>query len=210
LTALRISNVVLWILQIGTIIVLLGVARQVGLLHLRLPAKGAGSVDDGPPIGAKVDLPPVISAQHKTIPILVRDRLSLVTFASPGCSVCVPVMQAVRSLKSTERGVWFLVAVDGDEGQVQEYSEKYGLRDNCIAAASLGTIDRSHRPFSVVLSSAGVVLAAGVPNTLEQLEVLLGAARRENSAHSGEISPDGSSTGNGSSTGPHVLSPGAS
>ncbi len=209
MTALRISSVVLWALQVGTIIVVVGLARQVGLLHLRLPAKGAGSVEDGPTVGAQLDLPPVISAQGRTIPVLVHDRVSLVTFASPGCSVCVPVIQAVRSLTSAERGVWFLIAVDGDEGQVLEYSEKYGLRD-CIASESLGAIDGPHRPFSVVLSSAGVVLAAGVPNTLEQLEVLLGVARRENMAHSGEISPDGSSTGSGSPTGPHVLSPDAS
>ena len=137
---MRISSVVLWALQLGTIIVLVGLARQVGLLHLRLPAKGAGSVEDGPTVGAQLDLPPVISAQGRTIPVLVHDRVSLVTFASPGCSVCVPVIQAVRSLKSTERGVWFLIAVDGDEGQVQEYSEKYGLRDP-IASENLGAID---------------------------------------------------------------------
>jgi len=209
LTALRISSVVLWALQIGTIIVLVGLARQVGVLHLRLPAKGAGSVEDGPTVGAQFDLPPVISAQGRTIPVLVRDRLSLVTFASPGCSVCVPVLQAVRSLKSAEQGVWFLIAVDGGEGQVLEYTEKYGLPDS-VASESLGAIDGPHRPFSVALSSAGVVLASGVPNTLEQLEVLLGVARRENVANSGEINADGSSTGSGTPTGPSVLSSDAS
>jgi len=117
-------------------------------------------------------------------------------------------MQAVRSLKSTEQGVWFLIAVDGDEAQVLEYTEKYGLPDS-VASDSLGAIDAAHRPFSVALSSAGVVLASGVPNTLEQMEVLLGVAR-ENAGNTGEIRPDGSPTGSGTPTGPNVLSSDAS
>lgn len=193
----------------GITIVLVGLARQVGVLHLRLPAKGAGSVDDGPTVGAQFTLPPVISADGTTIPVLVRDHLSLVTFASPGCSVCVPVLQAVRSLKSAEQDVRFLVAVDGGERRVREYSEKYGLTD-CVTSESVGAISGPHRPFSVALSSTGVVLASGVPNTLEQLEVLLEVARQEDIAYSSEISPDGNPTGDLTPTRPSMLSSDAS
>jgi hypothetical protein len=36
MTGLTISNIILWILQISTIIVVVGLARQVGVLHLRV------------------------------------------------------------------------------------------------------------------------------------------------------------------------------
>lgn len=181
MTGLTISNLVLWVLQISTIVVVVGLARQVGVLHLRLRPLGAGQTGDGPPIGNHYELPPVVSLRGELTPVLVRGHLSLVTFVSPECNTCAPTMQAAGRLRKAERGVRFVVAVDGGQAQGLKYAETYGFRD-VVDADSLGALRCGSRPYAVVLSGDGTVLASGVPNTLEQLEMLLAGARRESSA----------------------------
>jgi methylamine dehydrogenase accessory protein MauD len=181
MTALTISNVVLWILQIATIIVVVGLARQVGLLHLRLPPQGAGGIEDGPQVGAQLELPPTESLSGNELPILVPGHLSVVMLASPSCGACGPTMDAVRRLRDAEPQVHFVVAVDGDPGQGLKYTADYGITD-ALACASLGHLNSNARPFATILSDDGTVLAAGVPNTLEQLEMLLGLARQTHSS----------------------------
>jgi len=175
-TALTISNLVLWVLQIATIVVVVGLARQVGVLHLRVKPLSAGQIEDGPPIGARLELPPVVSLRGEQMPVVMPGYLSLVTFASPGCSACGPTMEAVQRLRPVERGVRFVVAVDGDQTQGLKYASRYGLAD-VVGSGSLRTMSCASRPFTVVVSDEGTVLATGVPNTLEQLEMLLANAR---------------------------------
>jgi methylamine dehydrogenase accessory protein MauD len=175
-TALTISNLVLWVLQIATIVVVVGLARQVGVLHLRVKPLSAGLIEDGPPIGARLELPPVVSLRGEQTPVVIPGYLSLVTFANPGCSACGPTMEAVKRLRSVEREVRFVVAVDGDQTQGLRYASSYGLTD-VVGSDSLRTMSCASRPFTVVVSDEGTVLATGVPNTLEQLEMLLANAR---------------------------------
>jgi methylamine dehydrogenase accessory protein MauD len=179
MTALTISSVVLWILQISTVIVVVGLARQVGVLHLRVRPLGAGQPGNGPEIGTRLDLTPVSSIRGVDTPLLVSGHLSLVMFASPECSACGSAMQAVKHLRSTERDVWFVIAVDGKQQHGLEYAAKYGLTDvaGLVSSDSLPDLGYTSRPFAVVLADEGTVLGSGVPNTLEQLEVLLATAR---------------------------------
>ncbi len=177
---LTISNLVLWVLQIATIVVVVGLARQVGVLHLRVRPLGAGRPEDGPQIGARLHLPPVVSLRGDATQVLVPGFLSLITFANPGCGACGPTMEAVKRLRAVERGVRFVVAVDGEQAQALKYAESYGLMD--VVGSETLAVPVVSRPFVVVLSSDGTVLGAGVPNTLEQLEILLATARYQGSA----------------------------
>jgi methylamine dehydrogenase accessory protein MauD len=181
MTGLTISNVILWCVQISTIVVVVALARQVGLLHLRLRPLGAGRTEDGPPIGARFDLSAAASLGGGQIPVVVPGYLSLITFVNPGCSTCSPTLDAVKRLRAVERDVRFIVAVDGEERQGIKYVQSYGLM-NVIDPGSIGILDSRSRPFVVVLRHDGTVLASGVPNTLEQLEVLLAEARHMTSA----------------------------
>ncbi len=190
MTGLTISNLVLWALEIATIVVVVGLARQVGVLHLRVRPIGPGQTGDGPLVGSRVDPPAVTSLRGDQVQVIVQGQLSLVAFANPTCTACGPTMQAVKRLKAVEPSLRFLVAVDGEPKEGLIYAESYGL-PQVVGADHLKALDSNLRPFVTVLSDQGIVLATGVPNNLEQLESLLAAARHHNSFNvSQDISGD--------------------
>ena len=203
MTGLAISNLILWCLQIATIVVVVALARQVGLLHLRLRPLGAGRTEDGPPIGARFDLSPAASLGGGQIPVVVSGYLSLITFVNPGCSTCSPTLDAVKRLRAVEGKVRFIVAVDGEERPGIKYVHSYGLM-NVVGSGSIAVLDSHSRPFVVVLRDDGTVLATGVPNTLEQLEVLLAEARHMTSVADRSGEPGGHSSPAGGDSGIEV------
>ena len=203
MTGLAISNLILWCLQIATIVVVVALARQVGLLHLRLRPLGAGRTEDGPPIGARFDLSPAASLGGGQIPVVVSGYLSLITFVNPGCSTCSPTLDAVKRLRAVEGKVRFIVAVDGEERPGIKYVHSYGLM-NVVGSGSIAVLDSHSRPFVVVLRDDGMVLATGVPNTLEQLEVLLAEARHMTSVADRSGEPGGHSSPAGGDSGIEV------
>jgi methylamine dehydrogenase accessory protein MauD len=161
MTGLTISNIILWILQISTIIVVVGLARQVGVLHLRVRPLGAGRTEDGPTIGDRFEMTSARSLRGEDIPITVQGRLSLLTFASPECGACAATMLAVKRLRDVEPDVWFVVAVDGEKEQALKYAEKYGLED-VASPEAFNRLGSSSRPFAVILAEDGTVLGSGV------------------------------------------------
>jgi hypothetical protein len=74
---LTLSTIVLWILQVMTIVVVVGLARQVGVLHLRVHPLEAGRIEDSPPIGAHLDMTPVVSIRGHETQVIVPGYLSL-------------------------------------------------------------------------------------------------------------------------------------
>jgi hypothetical protein len=88
-------------------------------------------------------------------------------------------MKAINRLRSVERDIRFIVAIDGAGEAALDYAEGHGLGDISVSADPeiLGVIDGRSRPFALVLADDGTVLGTGVPNTLEQVEALLAIAR---------------------------------
>lgn len=172
-----ISELTLWLLQVAIILVVIGLARQVWLLHLRLPARGSGPLDGGPAVGSTVEVPEVMSLKSRPVAVLAPGRITLVLFANSGCSFCSPILEALRRLMRVDPEIAVTVAVDGEASDALSYLSKHGFGDG-VPAVSLSQIDPGDRPIAMALSAEGRVLAAGVPNTLEQLEVLVADARR--------------------------------
>jgi methylamine dehydrogenase accessory protein MauD len=173
-----ISESLLWIIQIATILVVVSLARQVGLLHLRLPIRGPGPVDEAPQVGTVVDVPAkVATLRSGETDLLQPNHLTLVVFVNSGCSICAPILQGLKPLMRAEPQLVVIVAVDGEPMDGLQYVGRYGFSDG-VSSELLGPIDAGGRPFAIVVDSVGTVLAAGLPNTLEQLEVLLADARR--------------------------------
>jgi methylamine dehydrogenase accessory protein MauD len=166
-----VSEIMLWILQIATILVVVGLVRQIGLLHIRLPARGAGAVSEAPPIGTTVTLSEIISFGSRSVNVLTPGRVTLIVFANPGCSLCAPILEAAHRLMRVDRTLNVVVAADGESSVGLEYVRSHGFSD-AVPAEPLNQLDGAHRPFAVALSAGGTVLASGVPNTLEQLEEL--------------------------------------
>jgi methylamine dehydrogenase accessory protein MauD len=177
----------LWLLVIALCAVVIALARQVGLLHLRLGPRGALEIDtEGPPLGEAPE--PLtatdLSGARHTIGGAGERRLLL--FVSAGCIVCEQVLPALGAVAASSGLVpSVVVELDRDEAGSAFSNRRLGVPvlpapDAFAAYAVPGT------PYAVVLDESGVVTAKGTPNTLEQLEGLAdSAAGRKASAKHG-------------------------
>ena len=151
-----VAFVALWVMVVVLLIVVVALARQVGTLHLRLGAQGALELDDeGPALGESA--PPITAAapDGRRVVLGGPGPTRVVLFSSPTCGICKEVAPAVPPAAAAV-GVGAQVVHDPDAER--EWNVP-------------GT------PFVVVLDPAGVVLAKGTVNNLEQVEGLLDTAR---------------------------------
>jgi len=91
MTALAVSNVVLWIVVLALLAVVLALTRQVGVLHERIAPAGALMMQPRSHCGEPVPVIDVtdLNGQALKIGAARSDGLStLVLFVSPTCPVC--------------------------------------------------------------------------------------------------------------------------
>lgn len=146
-----------WLLLIALCVVVVALARQVGVLHLRLGPLGALEIEDeGPPLG---QTPALLRARKEDGSPVVLGGLGsgrLVVFLSSSCPVCEQVRPSVPAA----------AAAGGLMPQVVSDPEA----ERAWAVPGV--------PFVVVLDRSGVVRAKGTVNDLEQLEGLVDTAAR--------------------------------
>jgi methylamine dehydrogenase accessory protein MauD len=165
MTALLISNIVLWALVIALSLVVLALARQVGVLHDRIAPTGALMLAKGLSVGQAAPIVTVPDLDGQTLQIgaaRADSRGTLVLFLSPTCPVCkvlLPVLKA--SQRSEQAWLHIVLASDGEMPAHVEFRKHNGLAS-----------------FPYVLSPAlGIVLARGLINSREHLESLFEARR---------------------------------
>jgi hypothetical protein len=149
--------VVQWLLLAVLTVVVVALARQIGVLHLRLGPLGALEADDeGPEIGSA---PPVADARAfdgTTTLVGGPGPERLLAFVSPTCPICEQLLPSLPAAAAAA-----------------------GLVPQVVSDPVLeGTYDVPGVPFVVVLDGAGVVRAKGTVNSLEQIEGLVDTARR--------------------------------
>jgi len=133
-------------------VVVLALAREVGMLRLSVAPRGALEVaHEGPEVGAFSPL--AFSFE------LERGQLGLAVFTSEGCGLC-------RVLKP---------AIDGFG---KHPSIALRTFDEVAHADAWGAADIPGSPFAVALDADGTVLSKGTFNTGAQLESVLAAAER--------------------------------
>jgi hypothetical protein len=139
-------------------VVVLALAREVGMLRLAVSPRGALEVaHEGPEVGA---ISPLLDAFGADI---TSGQIGLAVFTSEGCGLC-------RALAPT-------VALFGMHAAVV-------LRtfDEVADAEAWAAADVPGSPFAVALGADGTVLAKGTFNTGAQLETVLAAAERRRGA----------------------------
>lgn len=148
---------VLWILVAVLAIVVVALARQIGVLQLRLAPLGALEVDDeGPELGEAPEARSVRTPDGSRRVIGGPGRRRLVAFVSETCPICERV---APSLPAAARAS--------------------GLELQLVSDPDLETAYRVPGvPFVVVLDEVGVVRSKGTVNSLEQVEGLVDTARR--------------------------------
>ncbi len=138
---------------VGLAVAVLALAREVGLLRLRLGSGSALEIaEEGPSVFARVALIERFALDPET-------ALALAVFVSDGCHVCRSLEPSIRVLDGDP-----LVAVETFE----EVAEAAVWRELGIPGS----------PFAIALDREGTVLAKGTFNNLAQLESVLATAER--------------------------------
>ena len=139
-------------------VAVLALAREVGMLRLRLgPAAALEIPEEGPELGSRSE---VVAERFRLDPGV---ELALAVFVSDGCHVCRALEPAMSSLAGDP-----LVAVESFE----EIADASVWEELAIPGS----------PFAVVFDRDGAVLAKGVFNNLAQLESVLATAERRRTA----------------------------
>ena len=183
MSALAISNVVLWIVVLALLALVLALTRQIGVLHERISPVGALMINKGLTVGEQVPVVDVADLNGQALKVGAprTDGLStLMLFVSPTCPVCeslLPVLQASR--KDEKSWLQIVLASDGDPATQREFVRNKGLGDfHYVVSAPLGmTYQVSRLPFAALVDAGGKLRARGLVNSREHLESLFEAQR---------------------------------
>jgi len=183
MTALAVSNVVLWVLVLALAGVVLALTRQLGVLHQRISPAGALMLNRGLTVGEPAPMLELAALDGRELKVgAVRDdgRSTLLLFVSPTCPVCKTLLPAVKSSRKDERS-WMdvILASDGDAAEQREFVRTQGLEEiPYVVSAALGLAYQVSRlPFAALLDERGVLRARGLVNSREHLESLFEAKR---------------------------------
>lgn len=180
--ALLISNAILWCVVIVLAVVVLALARQVGVLHERVAPAGALVPTTGPKVGERSE-PAVfrdLAGSDVTVGGPATDgRATLVLWVSPTCPVCRTLVPTAVSMARAER-LKLVFASDGDKLE-QHRSYVHDLRINdhpYVVSQALGMgYAVSRLPFAILIGADGVLESKGLVNTREHLESLVESMR---------------------------------
>lgn len=182
LNTLVISNIVLWIAVAGLGLLVLSLARQVGILHERIAPAGALMVASGLEAGSRAPMFEVKSLDGKTVEIgKPREdaRRTLLYFLSPTCPICSSLLSTVSAIGARDATLDVILMSDGPREEHERYRRRkqkeigdfpYVLSEDVGRAFGIGKL-----PYAVLINGQGVVQTHGLVNTREHLESLFEA-----------------------------------
>ena len=180
--ALLVSNLLLWCVVIVLAVVVLALARQVGVLHERVAPAGALMPTTGPKVGEAIQPATYPSLDGSLVTVGGPDgdsRATLVLWISPTCPVCKALVPTALSMARAER-LRLVFASDGEKlAQHQAYVADLGIAAYpYVVSQALGLAYAvSKLPFAVLIGGDGVLRSKGLVNTREHLESLVESMR---------------------------------
>jgi methylamine dehydrogenase accessory protein MauD len=178
MSPLAVAVGLLFVLNAGLILVVLALARQVGVLHERVSPIGALALEHGPKVGDTVPALTLPTLSGETIALgAATARSRMLFFLSPTCPVCKKLLPALGALASAERDrLDIVLASDGDRSEHASFAQREKLTLPYVLSAELGMTFRIGKlPYAVLIGPDGIVRAKGLVNNREQLESLLTA-----------------------------------
>jgi len=171
------SQIVSWIAIAVLALIVLALARQIGVLHARIAPVGALKVDNGPAVGEKAPVFTVPALDGTLAHIgqtLEEGKAQLLLFVSPDCPVCKSIVPVARSFVEHER-LSILFVSDGELAGHREMIEHFGLNPGAfVNSAAVGMrFGVGKLPYAVLIDDAGIVSASGLVNSREHLESLV-------------------------------------
>jgi len=177
LTTLMISQVIAWIMILLLGVALLALARQVGVLHMRVAPAGALTTASGPAVGNSAPAVPALTLDGAKATVggaAAGVPLRLLMFVSAACPLCKALIPMAKSFARDERVR--LIFIGDDEPPVQrEMIERHGLGSyQFINGPDVGQAYAVGKlPYAVLLDEDGVILSKGLVNSREHLESLV-------------------------------------
>ncbi|WP_271407888.1 methylamine dehydrogenase accessory protein MauD [Pseudomonas sp. Q1-7] len=177
--ALIVSNVLLWCLLIALAFAVMGLVRQIGVLHGRLAPAGALMVDKG--VAVNEPAPKVTAADRNGRPVnfgYAGEKAQLLFFLSPTCPICKSLLPAIKSIAKTQADRLDVVYVsDGDMDAQQALIAEHKLEDaTYVVGPEVGmTYQIGKLPYAALIDKAGVLRSKGLVNSREHLDSLFEA-----------------------------------
>lgn len=179
MTILIVSQILSWIVILGLGLALVALARQVGVLHVRLAPAGALLTSKGPLVGETVPVLDAVTLDGAPLAIgkpLAKGRTQLLLFVSPHCPLCKDLIPIARNFAKTEK--LDIVFVGDDEASEQRAMiARLGMEGvpfvNSSIVGRAFQIDRL--PHAVLIAEDGTLLSKGLVNSREHLESLVTA-----------------------------------
>ncbi len=174
------SYVALWVLVVLLTVVVLGLVRQLGLIHLRLgPESDLLATTEGLELGSMAPdfrAADVVHGKELTLSDL-KGRPNVLVFIAPTCGPCRELMPHVVNFQRSRDGKANVVLFNQSDPQISlELARAYKLPMPVLPDPE-GVISKSYQvratPFGYGLDKNGVVRRRGVVNNLEGLEALL-------------------------------------
>ena len=180
---LIISNLILWVFVIGLALMVLALARQIGVLYERVAPAGALMINKSLESGStapRVEVHDLNTGKPRVIGT-PAERSTLVFFLSPGCPVCKTLLPMLKSVKTAESD-WLDVvfASDGRLEEHREFIQQQGLSGEVyISSEDLGKqYGISKLPYAVLIDQEGMIASLGLVNSREHFESLFESMER--------------------------------
>jgi methylamine dehydrogenase accessory protein MauD len=177
LTSLIISQALSWIVIVVLGVALLALARQIGVLHMRVAPAGALTTAGGHEVGSTAGAIPAhnLDGGHLTVGGPAPGAsLRLLMFVSATCPLCKGLIPVAKSFAKDER-VQLIFVGDDDVAVQRAMIERHGLGAyQFVNGPDVGqAYGVGKLPFAVLLDAEGVVLSKGLVNSREHLESLV-------------------------------------
>jgi methylamine dehydrogenase accessory protein MauD len=166
--ALLVSNIVLWVLVVVLALIVLALARQVGILHERVAPAGALMPTSGPKVGELTE--PMTLSDLRGNDVIIGGTnpdgdATFVMFISPTCPVCKSLVPTAKSLAKREgKRMRLVFASDGDKvEQHQAYARDLDLDEyHYVISEGLGmAYEVSKLPFALLIGGDGTLHSKG-------------------------------------------------
>jgi len=179
LTVLIVSQILSWIIILGLSIALLALARQVGVLHVRVAPAGALLTGKGPVVGEAAPVLDVATMEGAPLSIgkkLAKGRMQLLLFVSPHCPLCKDLIPVAKSFARRER---LDIVFVGDDAPEEQHAMIARLDMGGLPFVNSSIVGRTFHvdrlPHAVLIGDDGAVLSKGLVNSREHLESLVTA-----------------------------------
>lgn len=179
MNGLILSQGLLWIVIAALCVVVLALARQIGVLHERIAPVGALVVDNGPEVGELVprfEMRTLDGASYTVGGATAAGGLRLLLFVASDCPICKHVVPIARNVARAEALTLVLIG-DGALAPLRAMRERLDIATvPFVHGAEIGVaLHVGKLPHAVLIDAQSVIRAKGLVNSREHLESLLAA-----------------------------------